>query len=309
MSVVVSLAGLLMWSACSQDGVEVPKRVPPPEGGVKAAKAGDGEGAADGSVEVPEEGAETKVGLGDLESLELPELPKIRRVGAVIPNYRVALKTKGGRKFTGIVIHDSSFHRHVHVGAHHEAEVYFSPEEFTLRFVDDLDGEVRLAWNKVASLEVREILGPAAIKKVEERRDEDRAARLQASRRRVELRRQRQKEEAGRIGPPVQTPPSTDPPKVREEVAEATAPEGDRRPALLTTFRPEDGWGLPKKEKLEWRRTVLGLFPNEKEQAFLDRFDDWEEALASWTAQQQVQGDGGDEAATPPTPTEDAKKD
>jgi len=233
-------------------------------------------------------------------------VPKIRRAGETLPSYRVRIRTKGGRKFTGVVCKDLRFHRRVHAGEHHKADVYSVGEAFTLKFVDGLDGEVRLSWTQLARLEVREVFDHGEIRALFQEQRRTRVVRVnEEAIRFTELERQRLAASSGQTGSSQESGPGRDDDTGDEEGEGAGTPVAipdDGRPSLLVTFPPEEGWGLSRKEGLEWGRTVLGQFPSEQEQSFLDQWNVWEAAQRAWrtnggqvgAGSKGVEGEGAD---------------
>ena len=236
------------------------------------------------------------------------QLPKIRRAEETIPNYRISARTKGGRVFTGIVIRDRRFHGHVSQGEHHKEELYASSDKFTLSFVDGAEGEVRLDWSQLKKLSVHEVLSTASLSDMRESAKRSRVARLgERNREWVERRRQEAEESdptekpSGPEGTETPTPPKGSTPEkvTKSEDGKPPAPETGKTPPAkktptggpLEAFPPEGGWTPERKENLEWKRTVLGLFPDEKEQAFLDQYEKWLPHYQKWLAESE---DGGD---------------
>jgi len=56
---------------------------------------------------------------------------------------------------------------------------------------------------------------------------------------------------------------------------------------LMQRFPPEEGWGKDKKEELYRRGVVIGIFPDENEQFFLDNYDEWQSVYKEWVAMKE----------------------
>ncbi len=208
-------------------------------------------------------------------------IPRPRPVMETCPNYRVQIRTNGGRRFSGVVTRDWRFHRHVFAGEHHKKAIYQSPESFTLRFVDGLDGLVALRWNQIARLEVREVLDLAGLKAMERAQYAARVTRRQSSQR---LREQEEAEKnADQVEPVAEGPES-------KSASPSTKPSSTPAAArtLIDEFPPADGWTPDHKKHLEWRRTVMGVFPDEEEQRFLDNYTEWLPAYEEWVAAEEA---------------------
>jgi len=194
-------------------------------------------------------------------------IPTPRPRETATPSYRVALRMKNGRRFVGLVSHDRAFQSLVHAGAHHGDAAYKREDRFMLRFVDGLDGDVELSWSQLARLEVREILEPASVRGIEETYAGARAAR------------EAEKEKALQKALDEATAPAADAetsePKEGDAAARTPEPKQDAAISLLTEFSPEHGWTPERKKQVEWRRTVVGVFPDAAEQRFLDVYDRW----------------------------------
>lgn len=83
----------------------------------------------------------------------------------------------------------------------------------------------------------------------------------------------------------------------------------DEQKALLAEFPPEQGWGYDRMRELEARKIRIGVYPNEKEQKFLDSFEAWNQAFQLWQQIEELKrsaapagevapaGEGGTEGA------------
>ncbi len=204
-------------------------------------------------------------------------VPTPRAKTPEVPSYKVSLRMKSGRRFSGIVSRDAAFHDLVHAGAHHSVAPYTLDQRFKLHYVDGLDGELELRWSQVAKLEVRDILDSAGLRATES----DFAS--------ARLRRRERSEPIEPIEPP--TPeagePSAAPPAVPATDGAKPPPGAARKLSLLSEFPPEQGWTPERKRQIEWRRTVIGTFPDEREQRFLDVYPQWEPLFTAFTDEEQ----------------------
>lgn len=71
--------------------------------------------------------------------------------------------------------------------------------------------------------------------------------------------------------------------------AETEAPKVDKAQqqqrdwfALLQEYPPAEGWNAAKKDEISRRFAVIGAKPSEKEQRFVDKFDEWKKACAQF---------------------------
>lgn len=210
-----------------------------------------------------------------IKSKYIPNLviPRARPRAQTTPSYRISIRMPGGRRFTGVIVRDPAFHKVVFEGGHHRPEAYLSSRSLKLSFVDGLDGEVDLRWNQLVRVEVRDVVSDREILAMQKASE---LARIE------EARRARAKHEAGEAEGDVTEEEATDP--SAESDAEDQA--DDDRPEILLQFPPEEGWSAERKRQIEWRRTVVGTFPDEEEQAFLDAYDEWAAAEKAWTAEQ-----------------------
>jgi hypothetical protein len=183
----------------------------------------------------------------------------------------VAVKMKNGRRFLGLVSRDKAFHELVFTGAHHGQAAYELDQVFMLRYVDGLDGDLELNWNQVSKLEVRDILDSAGVRAMEEAFAGMRLAR-----------------ETHTIEPeePAEPPVAEPAPANPEDPAAKDAKDGEKPSTeempLLTEFSPRAGWSPERKKQIEWRRTVVGTFPDAREQRFLDVYDQWLPLYEQW---------------------------
>jgi len=80
-----------------------------------------------------------------------------------------------------------------------------------------------------------------------------------------------EKDEPAPIGP--------EPPPGLEEPGAGAITEGER---LLMEFPPHEGWLPERREEIERRKWVLGVFPTPKEKRFLDHYESWKRAYDAW---------------------------
>jgi hypothetical protein len=211
-----------------------------------------------------------------------------------IPSFRVSVIMPGNRRFTGVVTRDKLFSDLVRMNAHNTQDVYRRHENFTLRFVDGVDGDVTLRWDQIQKLDVRAILDAAGLRTIEE--DYHRLMIVKKEQQEAEQARQ-EAEEAKQRKLREDAKPGEDEKKEKEKVEEL--------PPLLAEFRPDEGWSTQRKEQIEWRRTVVGTGPDKAEQRFLEIYPQWLEAFNAWKAaraNKPAEGEKGDPQA------DDAKK-
>jgi len=226
------------------------------------------------------------------------------------PSYKVSLRMKTGRRFVGIVSRDKKFHELVHAGAHHSAPAYKRADRFMLRFVDGLDGDVELSWNQIAKLEVRDVLDSAGLRAME---DDYAGMRLVRQEHQRESEAVPDEATAGEGDPTAgagesqadgkvegeakgrKTPADGEKDPVTKDDAKDGEPktadakkdepkEGDEKEdiPLITDFSPRAGWTPERKKQIEWRRTVVGIFPDAREERFLEVYSEWEPLYEEW---------------------------
>jgi hypothetical protein len=217
---------------------------------VKPRPAPAGPTTAPGDEAAPAEGAPV---AGDRIvprfHLPLPRPPRLE-----VPNFRVLVRLKAGRGFTGIVSRDEQFARHISSGDHLEADLYSSNDSFLLRYVDGLDGHIRLYWYQIDHLLVREVFGAKDM---------------------IEMQRSRQVSRLRRRMPSVEGTPEA------SETAEGQA----AGPTLLQRFAPDQGWGTQRADLIRWRAEALDIEPEREEAEFLANLDAWSKELSAWKSQ------------------------
>ncbi len=98
--------------------------------------------------------------------------------------------------------------------------------------------------------------------------------------------------------------------KVAESKAEAAKKKkDDALLALLKEFPPEAGWSEDRMREIEQRKMTVGVFPDKKQQRFLEVFPQWQKAMRLKAEMEEQAGPsqagpgpgpGGGEGATPP---------
>ncbi|MBM4016680.1 MAG: hypothetical protein FJ293_17190 [Planctomycetes bacterium] len=206
-----------------------------------------------------------------------------------VPSYRVALRMKSGRRFTGVVGRDRDFHTLVHQGAHHGAAAYAADGRFKLRWVDGLDGEIELCWNQVEKLEVREVLDSSGFRAMEQRFTTARIVRRREAERPADdgssVPAAAESTAPSATGTAPTADPGAAPPDARSPNPQVAPP----KLGLLTEFPPDQGWSPDRKKQIEWRRTVVGAFPEPREVRFLEVYDRWEPLFSAWAKERDEQ--------------------
>ena len=251
-----------------------------------------------------QDGAARPVAPAKPDSERALAVPLPRPRAPDVASYRVALKLKSGRRFTGVVGRDLAFHESVRLGAHHAAAIYQSPARFKLRYVDGLDGEIELTWQQIERLDVREILDSAGLRAMDQR--------FSASRIERRLKAAVEATAAPEVAPGTEAAnppavPSVTPP-VATPVAAPVPGSGEVKPPelpLLVEFPPEQGWSPDRKKQIEWRRTVVGEFPDPRAARFLEVYDRFEPLFAAWDREQQEKREA--EAAKTKKPADSAR--
>jgi hypothetical protein len=218
--------------------------------------------------------APANVAKKDAKQLVIPT-PRVKE--PEIPSYRVSVTMPGNRRFVGVVTRDKLFNDLIRLNAHNTQDVYRRTENFTLRFVDGVDGDVTLRWNQIVKLDVRAILDSAGLRTIEE--NYHRLMILKKAQEEADRAKQEEEEQkAGKQGDGEK--PAQDP---KGEKGEKKAKE-EELPPLLAEFRPDEGWSPKRKEEIEWRRSILGTAPTAEEQRFLQVYTTWFDAFNVWQA-------------------------
>lgn len=217
-------------------------------------------------------------------------VPAPRPKAPEIPSYKVSVRMKSGRRFGGIVCRDRAFHSIVHAGGHHSAAPYQLDGRFKLRFVDGLDGEIAMRWCDVQKLEVRDILDSAGVRAMESDYATARIVRRTNAEAAEPLTPESPAGDAVAAGSDGAAAPAVG----SDGSATSAAPSGAKDEALLTPklsllaeFPPAVGWTPERKRQIEWRRTVVGAFPDEREARFLAVYAEWEPLFLEWTVDEQ----------------------
>lgn len=248
--------------------------------------------------------APANVAKKDVKPLTIPS-PRVKE--PELPSYRVSVTMPGNRRFVGVVTRDKLFNDLIRQNAHNTQDVYHRTENFTLRFVDGVDGDVTLRWNQIVKLDVRAILDSAGLRTIEE--NYHRLMILKKAQEEADRAKQEEEEKkAGEQGDGEKTAKDG-----KGEKSEKKAKE-EELPPLLAEFRPDEGWSPKRKEEIEWRRSILGTAPSAEEQRFLQVYTTWFETFNAWQADKAAKAaeknkDEKDEPAKDDAKKGDAKKD
>ncbi len=84
------------------------------------------------------------------------------------------------------------------------------------------------------------------------------------------------------IGPPLPPVPPAD--EADKDAGDADAEPKPETPGerLLRLFPPTEGWLPERRDEIERRKWVLGVFPTPQEKQFLDNYPEWKEAYDAW---------------------------
>lgn len=217
-----------------------------------------------------------------------------------VPSYKVSLRLKSGRRFGGVVSRDRAFHEFVHAGSHHRAETYPKKGRLRLSYVDGLDGDFVFGWSDVDKIEVREILDRAGLRAMEDEFTTSRIARRLAAESESAESGPAATDDAMPAGDPAAPPaPAGDGGEPRDQEPGTPDPASGPKLPMLAEFPPEMGWTPERKKQIEWRRTVVGSFPDAREARFLEVYAEWEPLFLEWTRQKEAdaarrEGEAGD---------------
>jgi len=212
------------------------------------------------------------------------------------PNLRVKVNLRNGQTFEGLV-RDERFVQDFRRGKlHFGGAARITDGGFRLWYVYSTQGYIHIPYTQVASVKVIRTLDDVELNALQDgvRKSRDRALQSEADRlAERDRRREAEKTRSAKTGE-ASTLTKDDP----EVVAHFES--------ILAEFPPQAGWSPEKKEELYRRMIVSDIYPDEKEQAFLDKFDDWLPAYQWWSlkSQQTEKAQSADNSDAPPDKTE-----
>ncbi|MBI5852099.1 MAG: hypothetical protein HZB39_13885 [Planctomycetes bacterium] len=213
---------------------------------------------------------------------EIDERQQAMREGRVVrSNVRITLRLRNGSRLKGVV-KDGRF-------VERPQGLEFLPTEMT-----EDDAGIRLWYYNDTNSFIFLPYTTIAYHKIGDRLTDDEVRRIAA-----EL--DKKAEERSRL--------KVDPDQTGEATGDGTNGEAqsdlpvlaDEQKALLAEFPPEQGWGYDRMRELEARKIRIGVYPNEKEQKFLDSFEAWNQAFQLWQQIEELKRNAAPSGEVAPT--------
>jgi len=215
----------------------------------------------------------------------------------ITTNVRVKVKLRNGNKITGVV-KSGRFIESVDSLDFVPADMTTPGAGIRVWYFDDTNSFIFMSFDSIASYRIGARLTDVQVQQIEARIAAERT-RVQAMRKAMVERKRLEKlardedkaerEAEGDVAENGETTKPTKPADV-DPMAKQQAKENTELMALLDEFPPEEGWGQEKVAEIQRRKIVLHVFPDEKQQRFLDVFDKWKQALSVRQQREQAQG-------------------
>lgn len=212
---------------------------------------------------------------------------------------RVSVRLKNGNKLTGIV-KDGRFVERVDGLRFVDANAQEKGAGIRLWYSGGTRNYVFVPFAQFSEYQVLARLSTKQLEDIEKEMQMDEARRAA---------------EKARQEPPKPAPTSADPAAATEPAAGtepaptkpaagdaqgAVSAEDQQRKAyldLITSYPPKAGWGPKKRDEISHRLVVLGTAPSATEKAFVEKFADWQKAVAYFGLDAEVDKPAGDKPA------------
>lgn len=86
--------------------------------------------------------------------------------------------------------------------------------------------------------------------------------------------------------------------KEKQDAASALKAQQKEWVALLQDYPPAAGWNQQKRDEISRRKVVIGATPSEKEQKFVEKFDEWQKACMFFDVKTKSAEEGTEETGT-----------
>lgn len=215
---------------------------------------------------------------------EIEERQKAMREGRVVrSNVRITLRLKNGSRMKGVVKDGRFVERPAGL-------------EFLLTDMTEEGAGIRLWYYDRTNSFVFLPYSTVAYHKIGDRLTDEEVRKIAAELDRIASDKARTKED-----PAAAKPKPDEKDGAAPGVEDADLPTlTDEQKAILAEFPPAEGWSYDRMRELEARKVRIGVFPNEREQKFLDNFGVWTQAAQ---LQQQIDDIKANRAAQrPPAP-------
>lgn len=219
---------------------------------------------------------------------EVAEKQRLMREGKLVRNnVRVTVRLANGSRLRGVVKNGKFIERHDGL-AFVQADRATEGSGLRIWYYDQTNSYIFLPWNTIIDHTIGEVLSDKEV--AEMGLELDRLAKAARERSgKSDGGQQSGDEKTG--GLPGATPGPGGAVKPPDKTTTKSALT-DEQKALLAEFPPEAGWGLDKLKQIEARKIRIGVYPNEKEQSFLDNFSAWNEAYELQEAEKARQAGG-----------------
>jgi hypothetical protein len=86
--------------------------------------------------------------------------------------------------------------------------------------------------------------------------------------------------------------------KEKQDAAAALKAQQKDWVALLQEYPPASGWNQQKRDEIARRKVVVGATPSEKEQKFVEKFEEWQKACLFFDVKPQAAADGAEDSGS-----------
>ncbi|MEQ8766727.1 MAG: hypothetical protein RL885_22630 [Planctomycetota bacterium] len=223
----------------------------------------------------------------------------------IIRHVRVSVLLRNGQVFEGIV-KDQQVVRELREGRLVLGRsAGKSGRGFRLWYIYETEGYIRIEYDQIREIKVIRTLTPNEIEDMQNRLAARKEETLgeELERRRVREERQAAREAAQEAEAELARE------KANKAASNAEMELAEEYTALLEKFPPEQGWTPERKEEIERRKITVDIFPNDKEQAFLDNFEKWLPAYHAWVEAKEIEAEKAkSDASKTKLPAPPAKK-
>jgi hypothetical protein len=218
---------------------------------------------------------------------EIENQQRLMREGRIVrSNVRVTLRLRNGSRLRGVV-RDGRFVERPQGLEFLASDMGQEGAGIRLWYFDETNSFMFLPYSTIAYHKIGDRLSDEEVRKIAASLD-----RLQAERART-----KEDPNAKPAEPSKDKPEAADP-----NLPTLTAEQKE----LLAEFPPDEGWSYDRMRELEARKIRIGVFPNEKEQRFLDNFGAWSQAHQTWQQIEEIKA-ASQRPQTPPAPGGETK--
>ena len=224
----------------------------------------------------------------------------IRDGKQIVTNVQVKVRLRNGHKITGVV-KNGRFMERVDGLEFVNADMQTPGAGIRIWYYNSTNSYMFLPFEAIQSYKIGERLTEVDLREIEQRIDKGakeskkrRADRLQRLRAATETENQTETETPAIESQPSETPVSGPPTQEQPPAtgSRTLSAEDQQLMKLLQEYPPEDGWGAEKIAEIQRRKVVIGAFPDEKSERFIEVFPQWQQALRLQGEQAGGQGQG-----------------